>query len=872
MKINKLFTLLCLLLSIGAMAQNGKVTGSVKDADSGEALIGATVTVKGTNLGIMTNQNGEFTLSNVPTGTQKVSVSFVGYAPETKEVSISAGQTATLTFSLTASLALSEEVVVSASRRAEKLTEAPASVSVITSKDLDQLASFNVGELASKIQGVEFVRTGVTGVGFNARGFNNAFNAKILAMTDGRNSMMAGGSGLPAGIMNTVIKEDIERVEIVLGPNSALYGPNAHNGVLNTITKDPRRYQGTTFVVDAGNQSVISGRLRHAMKLNDKLAFKVTGEFTKGKDFTFYDSVYVGGTFVAGIGNLYGPVRSVPEKVKSFDFKHIRGEAAVYYSVTPKADVIVSYGGSVNDFLAVNNVGRNQIDGWKFSYLQGRFVSPRLFGQVYYTWTNVGNSYGITPYTRDYTNRTTSIITTTSPFYPILGAGFGRLNDADAEKFALRYGNKFKEESGRLNGELQYNNSWDKIGLNMVASLSYQKDMPNTFGTSLADSQVPGEQGTLLTVEQFGGALQLDKKLTKGLKLVASARLDNHSVFGNLFAPKAALVQKLGNGHARLTYGRAYAAPIILFQYANVFGIVFGNGEGISYIPNGKNANDAASVMVTDPLKPEEIGTWELGYKGAIGKKFYIDVNGYYGRSENFLSPAISVGGRVQKVGDIAIPATGLLVPGTVNATTGVLSGGLFSTYFNYGQVDSWGVDVGLNYYITNDISLGIKYSNFGSDITEDNVKNDANRDGFVSAEEKSLNTAKNRVAGTLSFSNIAKKRIYANISARWVQQFDFYSGSQIATAAGQGKRGVVDAGVIPGTTTPRVYLKNFDYGPLGGFTTVDISAGYGITKSLTAGAAVSNLFNVEQREFVGSPTIGRLFSVEVKYHIPYNK
>lgn len=861
MKINKLLTFLCLMLSFGAFAQNGKVAGTVKDASTGETLIGATVVVKGTNLGAMTNQQGEFTLSNVPSGMQKVMVSYVGYSSETKEINVTAGQTATVDFSISSAIALSEEVVVSASRRAEKLTEAPASISVLTAKDFDQLASFNVGELASKIQGVEFVRTGVTGVGFNARGFNNAFNAKILAMTDGRNSMMAGGSGLPAGIMNTVIKEDIERVEVVLGPNSALYGPNAHNGVLNTITKDPRRYQGTTLVFDAGNQSVISGRLRHAMKLNDKLAFKVTGEFTKGKDFTFYDSVYVGN------GSYYGPIRSVPEKVKTFDFKHIRGEAAVYYSVTPKADVIVSYGGSINDFLAVNNVGRNQIDGWKFSYLQGRFVSPRLFGQVYYTWTNVGNSYGITPYTRDYTNRVNSLIPANTP---ILGPLVGKLTPDEAEAFALRYGNKFKEQSGRLNGELQYNNAWEKIGLNMVASLSYQKDMPNTYGTSLADSPVPGTEGTsLITVEQFGGALQLDKKITKGLKLVASARLDNHSVFGNLFAPKAALVQKVGNGHARLTYGRAYAAPIILFQYANVFGIVFGNGEGISYIPNGKNVNDAASVAVTNPLVPEQIGTWEMGYKGAIGKKFYIDVNGYYGRSKNFLSPAISVGGRVLKVGTIDI--TNALVPGTV-AADGTLAGGLFSTYFNYGQVDSWGVDLGLNYYFTSNISLGVKYSYFGSDITEDNEKNDANRDGFVSAEEKSLNAPKNRVAGTLSFSNIAKKRIYANISARWVQQFDFYSGNQIATEAGKGKRGVVAAGTIPGTTTPRVYLKNFDYGPLGGFTTVDISAGYGITKNFTAGAAVSNLFNVAQREFVGSPTIGRLMSVELKYHIPYNK
>ena len=281
-----LFTLLlATFVSVGVYAQTGKVAGRVTDANTGDALIGASVTVQGTKLGALVNANGQYELQNVPNGSQKITVSYVGYASQTKSVNVTGSQS--LDFALEVSNVLGDEIVVSASRRPEKLTEAPASISVITTKDLDQLAGFNVGELASKIQGVEFVRTGVNGVGLNARGFNNAFNAKVFGMTDGRNSMMAGGSGLPAGIMNTVIKEDIERVEVVLGPNSALYGPNAHNGVVNTITKDPRRYQGTTVALSAGNQSVISGRLRHAQKISDKLAFKVKGEFTQSKDFTF---------------------------------------------------------------------------------------------------------------------------------------------------------------------------------------------------------------------------------------------------------------------------------------------------------------------------------------------------------------------------------------------------------------------------------------------------------------------------------------------------------------------------------------------------------------------------------------------------------
>lgn len=849
----RLLVFLCLLFVQGAMmAQGTKISGRVTDGKTGLPLAGASVMVKATGAGIYTDDDGNFILALSKSGKVTITVSFVGYT----DIEKIAGEGATINFSLSQSSGKGDEVVVSASKRPEKITRAPATISVITAKDIAQSSSFNIGELASKIQGVEFIRTGVTGVGFNARGFNNAFNAKILQMTDGRNSMMAGGSGLPSGIMNTVIKEDVERLEIVLGPNSALYGPNAHNGIANTITKDPRKYQGTDIAIGAGNQDVFTGRFRTASKIDQKWAYKLTGEYTTGRDFEFHDSIYAG-------GSVYGPAQAIPERIPSYQFKHVRGSADLYYSVSSKSDLVISYGGSNNNFISVNNTGRNQIRDWKFSYLQLKYVSPRFFAQVYETWTNVGTSYGIPGYTRDYWNRTRSTITDqSSPLF----AAFGQLYPDQAEANATRLGNQFKEESKRFNAEAQYNNNFEKAGLSMVMSASYQKDDPKTFGTSLADATQK------IAVTQYGVAMQLEKTLPSDFKLVAAARLDHHSLFKNMFSPKFALVKGVPGGSIRLTWGKAFAAPIILFQRASVFGLVFGNGDGVKYIPNGANANDPATAVTTTPLKPEQISTWELGYKGTVGKKLYIDINGYYGKTLNFLSPAITVGGRALSVGSIPIPTNGLLLPGTVNGTTGILSGAAYATYFNYGQVSSYGMDLGINYYFTDDISLAMKYSWFGSDITEDNSKNDANKDGYVSLEEKSLNTAANRFASTLSFQNIAKGKMFLNLSLRWVAEYDLYSGSQIGTKAGEGKRGIVYGGINPLTSTARYYVKNFNWGALGGFTTIDISTGIKMNSSVSIGAGISNLFNVTQKEFVGSPSIGRLFSIELKAHIPNSK
>jgi outer membrane receptor for ferrienterochelin and colicins len=848
-----LLILVFCISQLAAMAQNsGRITGKITNAHTGEPLQGATVSLQNGGANAVTDEQGRFVLNNLKPGRYTVSTSYVGFAVTNQIIEVPSTGETVMDVALSTNVRMGEEVVVTASKRPEKITRAPAAISVISAHDLEQTTGFNPGELAAKIQGVEFVRTGVNGVGINARGFNNAFNAKILQMTDGRNSMMAGGSGLPSGIMNTVIKEDIERLEIVLGPNSALYGPNAHNGIANTLTKDPRKFQGTTMVLTGGNREVFSGRFRQATKINDKWAFKLTGEYTTGKDFEFHDSIYAGGT-------VFGPAIAIPERIPTYQFRHIRGESHLYYSINATSDIIASYGGSINDFLSVNNTGRNQIRDWKFSYLQLRYVSPRLFVQAYETWTNVGESYGIPGYTRDYWNRTHSSITDPSnPAY----ATAGRLSPDSAELYALRLGNRFKEQSKRFNGEAQYNYNFEKAGVYMVASASYQKDDPKTYGTSLADANQKVE------VEQYGGALQLEKNLPLDFKLVTAARLDHHSLFGNLFAPKVGLVKGVPGGAVRLTWGKAYAAPIILFQRASVFGLVFGNGSGVKYIPNGANINEATAILTTVPLEPEEINTWELGYKGAIGTKFYIDINGYYGRSKNFLSPAITVGGRALSVGDIPVTPA---IPGTANSS-GVLSGGTFLTYFNYGKIASYGIDLGFNFFATDNTSLAIKYSWFDSDITEDKAENDANRDGYVSLEERSLNAPNHRIAATLSFQNLFKSKAFFNVSARWVQEFDLYSGSQIGTSAGQGKRGLVYGGINPLNNQPRNYLKNFNWGPMGGFTTFDASAGYRFSSMLSAGASISNIFNTEQREFVGSPSIGRLFSIELKAFIPNNQ
>jgi outer membrane receptor protein involved in Fe transport len=849
------------MIQFDLLSQNtGSISGKITDKQTNEVLPDATVSIKGTSSSVVTNNEGNFIFQKVKIGNVTLIISYVGYRTAESSIKVAIDSVTVVNAQLIPDDRTGDEVVISASKRREKITNAPASIQVIGTKDLNQFPGSNVTELVSKVEGVEYTRSGVDEIKLNARGLNSAFNIKVFQLVDGRNSMTAlsgGGAIFNNGSTN---KDDIERVEIVLGPQSALYGPNAHNALFNYITKDPRKYQGTTISVSAGSQNQFSSRFRHAIKINNKWAYKLSGEHATGRDYTWYDTVYAGNQ-PPGATPFYGPAVSIPERIHDFTFRRYRGETQVYYSITPNTDIIVSAGGMQATRLNVTTAGRNQLRDLTYGFLQARFVHPRFFANIYNTWGNLGKSKSILigNYTRDYWNRTHSTITDpNNPLYK----NFGRLPPDSAELFATRLGNTLKERSQRLNAEGQYNYEFKKAGLNLVTGLSYQKDKPNGYGNSLVDSFQK------ITTTQYGAVLQLDKSLPWNLRFISTTRFDHHSTFGSFFAPRFALTKTIGAGTVRITWGKAYAMPSIQHQYAGVNRFLFGNGNGIYYIPNGTNINDKERYSTTSPLKPEEVNTWEFGYKGTIAKKLFIDINYYNGISKNFISPTITVPGRVLEVGGVRVTHNPAFAGVVINDT---LRNAQFLTFFNYGDVRGYGLDLGLNYTINKFLNVGVKYSWFGSDITKNDIKNDANGDEYVSLEETSLNAPNHRGMAILNFQNLCKQKLFVSVATRIVQQYDFYSGSQIGTEAGKGKRGKVYGGKAP-NGQDRYYLKNFDWGPLGGFTTVDLTAGYRVNQMIQLNMGITNLFDTEQIEFVGSPSIGRLIMFELKVHVPNKK
>ena len=109
--------------------------------------------------------------------------------------------------------------------------------------------------------------------------------------------------------------------------------------------------------------------------------------------------------------------------------------------------------------------------------------------------------------------------------------------------------------------------------------------------------------------------------------------------------------------------------------------------------------------------------------------------------------------------------------------------------------------------------------------------------------------------------NKISNKKFNATLFARYIQKYDFFSGINIA-AKTQDTTGDGVNDIVENARNGRTW----NYGQLGGFT-VDVNAGYNLTSNLYAGANISNLLNAKNREFVASPIIGTLLTLELKYN-----
>ncbi|HBW00287.1 MAG TPA: hypothetical protein DEF03_03740 [Bacteroidetes bacterium] len=294
------------------------VSGTVFDAESGETLVGVNIMVKGKVIGTSSDANGRFDLSLDDDPPITLVVSIVGF--QTQEIEIT-GSVDDLRIDMQPQAVFGSDVVVSASRVEQDILKAPVAIEKLDILSIRESASTSFYEALANLKGVDFSTQSLTFRSVNTRGFNANGNTRFVQLIDGIDNQ-APGLNFSVGNVAGITELDLATAELMPGSASALYGPNALNGILLLESKSPFTYQGLSFNVTSGVNHVDSGvedpslyqkySFRYAKSFNDRFAFKITGSFLEAQDFVGEDYRDISGS---GINRLYDGQNSYGEFV-----------------------------------------------------------------------------------------------------------------------------------------------------------------------------------------------------------------------------------------------------------------------------------------------------------------------------------------------------------------------------------------------------------------------------------------------------------------------------------------------------------------------------------------------------------------------------
>jgi outer membrane receptor for ferrienterochelin and colicins len=234
----KTFTtsVLLLLLAAGAaraQAPKGAVSGTVLDAATKEPLVGVNVLVKGTVLGAATDRSGHYSIHALRPGTYQLEFSSVGYERRSVEAEVVAGSVTTLDAELSSVSIQFDQIVVTATRRETAIEEVPVSVATVTADDIAYRNTVTLDDALRYVPGVNMMLDQVNIRG--SSGYSRGVGTRVLLLLDGL-PYLTGDTGEIS--WEVIPVQQIDKIEVVKGAGSALYGSSALGGVINVLTKE----------------------------------------------------------------------------------------------------------------------------------------------------------------------------------------------------------------------------------------------------------------------------------------------------------------------------------------------------------------------------------------------------------------------------------------------------------------------------------------------------------------------------------------------------------------------------------------------------------------------------------------------------------
>ncbi|MFV8343704.1 TonB-dependent receptor [Flavobacterium sp. XS2P39] len=537
-----------------------------------------------------------------------------------------------------------KEVVVTASRTQETFLRSPISLEQLKSADARNMGSPSTFDALENLKGVQIITPSIGFKVINTRGFSNTTNVRFAQLVDGIDNQ-APHLGTPIANALGANDLDIDKIEIIPGTTSALYGMNAINGLANIQTRNPFEYQGLSIQQLTGlnhvghadrfsTQLFIQTNLRYAKAISSKIAFKINGSTTAGKDWVADDRTELA-PYINTSTNLYGVNNPAFDEVNGYgnesanrrtltldgkkyvvsrtgyretdiadyNIQNYKGDVGVYFRPKKGQELAITYKGAlINTVYQRSN--RFKLEDYTLHQYSIDYQSDIFQVRTYLTQENTGKSYNMRSLAENmdrafksddqwfsnYTTAYSDAVTTGSAV-----ADAHRMARATSDQGRFIPGtdayNQKKEELNDIN-------NWDfGAALRVKSSLVHAEGLLNwdkAFGNFFKkiDTQLlsgfdyrtyiivpdgnyfinPFDDGKNLIYGKTGGFTQLSKNLfDKKLRLSATLRADKADYFDLKFTPRfTAVFSPKEEINFRASYQSGYRFPSIFEGFSNV--------------------------------------------------------------------------------------------------------------------------------------------------------------------------------------------------------------------------------------------------------------------------------------------------------------
>ena len=866
------------------------------------------VTIKGTRTGAFTDDKGSFKLTTTKAPPFVLVITSIGF--ESQELTVN-NVSAPVGIDLKPGSSLGTEVVVSASRVAERILESPVSIEKMNAATIREIPAPSFYDALPSLKGVESSMQSLTFRGITTRGFNANGNTRFNQFVDGMDNQ-APGLNFSVGNIVGMSDLDVANVELLPGASSALYGAGGMNGTLLMTSKSPFDYQGLSVKLQAGvnhlgtvqqpNVGFVPDISARYAKVFGKFAFKATISYMKADDWRAqdssnfdrlnlkvkpglshtddpnYDGVNVYGdeinTRFGATGGFLNGVSVSRTGYKESDLvdyntKSIKTGLALHYRFTSDLEAIVQgnwgtgtsvYTGSDRYSLRNFNIGQYKLELRGKRFFLRAYTTQERSGKAYnatalgsilneaYNPSQItdanGNTIGgwFAEYATIYNQSRLGIFAGAPGVHGAAeahaiargyadrnrlqpgSAAFNTAKEAITSSYIGfgpgRNGAKFNDKTNLYHYEGLYDFTDHIKVLEVQVGASLRRYSLNSDGTIFDDAA--GRIGT----NEYGGFVQVGKKLADFVKVTGSVRYDKNVNFDGRFTPRVAAVFTVApQNNIRVSYQTGYRNPTNQDQYIDL--PIRSNTHLIGGLPgliskydlyNNKGYTQASvqnyaatgNPALLQPytfgkFKPESVQAYEIGYKGLIDNRLLIDAYYYYDKYKDFESYIV------------------LLQPSLPLAQDPSLSkANIFATYVNNPaavKVQGWAL--GLDYLVQRWTLSG-------------NVSFNTIKGGDSAGLQNDFNSPKYRLNIGLANRNIGKN-VGFNIMWRWQDSF--------------------------------LWNSSFSTGNVAAFSTIDAQVNYKLPRVKTMiKLGGSNILNHYYQTSFGNPKIGAIYYVSLLF------